>query len=249
MNEDQKDNSGQGGTSPPEAHGAVAQRSEAVRRRQQPGITGIVVSEQAGLPGRLGPNLGKGPFIHPTAVIGDGVLIGEGTVIGPGCVIGFSGFAAEPAADGSCYEMLETPHGVVIGENCWIGPGCVIDGGKDRPTVIGDGTKIDSQCKIAHDVEIGQHCTIAAQCGFAGHVIVHDYNQFMGQCGVRNFVVIGRGNWFAAKSGVMRNVTALPGRKYGGHPARELGAWMRSVIAIGKLPAMMRAAAKRRKSA
>jgi UDP-3-O-[3-hydroxymyristoyl] glucosamine N-acyltransferase len=46
-----------------------------------------------------------------------------------------------------------------------IGAGATIDRGGSGDTVIGEGTKIDNQVHIAHNVVIGRPCIIAGQCG------------------------------------------------------------------------------------
>jgi UDP-3-O-[3-hydroxymyristoyl] glucosamine N-acyltransferase len=45
---------------------------------------------------------------------------------------------------------------VVIGDNVDIGANTCIDRGSYRDTVIGDGSKIDNLCHIAHNVQVGR---------------------------------------------------------------------------------------------
>ena len=40
-----------------------------------------------------------------------------------------------------------------------------------RDTVIGEGTKIDNQVQVGHNVVIGRHCVLVAQAGIAGSVV------------------------------------------------------------------------------
>ena len=54
------------------------------------------------------------------------------------------------------------------------GAGTCIDRGSLRDTVIGEGTKIDNQVQIGHNVTIGRHCLLAAQIGLAGSLTIGD---------------------------------------------------------------------------
>jgi UDP-3-O-[3-hydroxymyristoyl] glucosamine N-acyltransferase len=55
----------------------------------------------------------------------------------------------------------------LIQNNVEVGAGTTIDRGSLRDTVIGEGTKIDNQVQIGHNVTIGRHCLLAAQIGLA----------------------------------------------------------------------------------
>ena len=64
---------------------------------------------------------------------------------------------------------------VIIQDDVEIGAGTSIDRGGLRDTVIGEGTKIDNQVQIGHNVVIGRHCVLVAQVGIAGSVVLEDY--------------------------------------------------------------------------
>ena len=49
-----------------------------------------------------------------------------------------------------------------------VGANTTIDRARFSKTVIGEGTKIDNQVQIAHNVRIGKHCLIVAQVGISG---------------------------------------------------------------------------------
>ena len=61
---------------------------------------------------------------------------------------------------------------VLIQNDVEIGAGTTIDRGSLRDTVIGEGTKIDNQVQIGHNVTIGRHCLLAAQIGLAGSLTI-----------------------------------------------------------------------------
>ena len=87
---------------------------------------------------------------------------------------------------------------VIIQDDVEIGANTTIDRGANRDTVIGEGTKIDNQVQIGHNVEIGRHCIIVAQVGIAGSARIGDFVAIGGQSGVNGHVQIGDGAQIAA---------------------------------------------------
>jgi UDP-3-O-[3-hydroxymyristoyl] glucosamine N-acyltransferase len=122
---------------------------------------------------------------------------------------------------------------VIIQDDVEIGANTTIDRGANRDTVVGEGTKIDNQVQIAHNVEIGRHCIIVAQVGISGSVRIGDFVAIGGQSGVNGHVRIGDGAQIAAVSTVHDDVP--PGARWGGTPARPVKEWFREMIALRKL--------------
>ena len=54
----------------------------------------------------------------------------------------------------------------MIGDDVEVGANSCIDRGTIADTTVGDGTKIDNQVQIGHNVRIGRTCLV---CGQAGH--------------------------------------------------------------------------------
>lgn len=73
--------------------------------------------------------------VHPSAVIGDGVMLGENVSIAPHAVVG---------------------KGVSLGDGVVVGPGTVI--GED--TIIGNNTRLMANVTIYHGISIGSDCII-----------------------------------------------------------------------------------------
>jgi UDP-3-O-[3-hydroxymyristoyl] glucosamine N-acyltransferase len=119
-------------------------------------------------------------FDHDLSNISDVVSIGENVVIQPGCSIGWDGFSYERQDDGSLQKFLHYG-GVEIQDNVEIGSNTCIDRGVFNNTIIGQGTKIDNLCHIAHNVVIGRDCLIVAHSTIGGGVKIGD----------RTFVGIG----------------------------------------------------------
>lgn len=214
----------------------------------------VGVSVEPGAVVGAGARIGRGTRIGANAVIGSGVhigrdctisanvtvqaaLIGNGVILHPGVQVGQDGFG---------FAMGKTGHAkvpqigrVVIQDDVEIGSNCTIDRGANRDTVIGEGTKIDNLCQIAHNVEIGRHCVIVAQTGVSGSAKLGDFVALGGQVGVIGHVTIGDGAQIAATSNVNSDVP--PGARWGGTPAKPVRQWFREVTALrrlgeGKLP-------------
>ena len=179
-----------------------------------------------------GAAIEPGVKIYPGAYIGRGVVLGRGTVvhsgahienatIGADCVINANAVIGK---DGFGYtrqngKNIFIPHvgRVVIGERVSVGANTCIDRGAMTDTRIGDGTKIDNLCQIAHGVVVGCECFLASGVGLAGGVVVGDRVLLGGHVGVANGVKIGNDASVGANSGVFRNIP--DGESYMGYPA------------------------------
>lgn len=195
-----------------------------------------------------GAEIGAGTVIRSNAVIGAGVRIGRDCVIGANCSVQHSILGnrvyLHPGVccgqDGFGYAMgpgghLKVPQvgRVVIQDDVEIGANTTIDRGANRDTVIGEGTKIDNQVQIGHNVVIGRHCVIVSQVGISGSATLEDYVAIGGQSGVGGHVTIGMGAQVAAVSVVSESLEA--GGRYGGTPAKPVKQWFREVAAVRKL--------------
>lgn len=206
------------------------------------------VSVQAGAVIGAGAEIGSGTAILANAVIGEGVRIGRDCVIGansmvqhalignrvylhPGVCIGQDGFGYAMGPGGH----LKVPQvgRVVIQDNVEIGANTTVDRGANRDTVIGEGTKIDNQVQIGHNVVIGRHCVLVSQVGLSGSCTLEDFVAIGGQTGVRGHVRIGMGAQIAAVSVVGEDIPV--GGRYGGTPAKPVKQWFREMAALRKL--------------
>lgn len=158
--------------------------------------------------------LGSGTVVHSGAHI-ENATIGSDCVINANAVIGKDGFGYT-RQDG---HNVFIPHvgRVVIGNRVSVGACSCIDRGAMTDTIIGDGTKIDNLCQIAHGVVVGRECFLASGVGLAGGVVVGDRVLLGGHVGVANKVKIGDDASVGANSGVFRNVPS--GASHMGYPA------------------------------
>ncbi|MBI1337054.1 MAG: UDP-3-O-(3-hydroxymyristoyl)glucosamine N-acyltransferase [Phycisphaera sp.] len=188
--------------------------------------------------------IGSACEFYPGVVIRERSVIGDRVILHANVVVGADGFGYQPMPDktpgGLGFMLQKVPHigNVKIGSDVEIGAGTCIDRGKFSATSIGDGTKIDNLCQIAHNCRVGRCCVIAGQTGLAGSVTVGDGVMMGGQVAVRDHVTIGPGAKLAACSAVMSDVPA--GETWGGYPARDAGVALREHAAMRKLPDLVK---------
>lgn len=175
--------------------------------------------------------LGRGTVVQTGAHI-ENATIGEDCVINANAVIGKDGFGYT-RQDG---HNIFIPHvgRVVIGNRVSVGSNSCIDRGVMTDTTVGDGTKIDNLCQIAHGVVVGSECFLASGTGIAGGTIVGDRVLIGGHVGIGNGVKIGEDAEIGANSGVFRNIPS--GEKQMGYPAvpgmefMRTHAWLRDKV-------------------
>jgi UDP-3-O-[3-hydroxymyristoyl] glucosamine N-acyltransferase len=175
-------------------------------------------------------NLFPNVTIYPRTEIGNRVRIHAGTVIGS------DGYGY--VLDGGVHRKVPQIGNVILGDDVEIGANVTVDRGALGPTVIGKGTKIDNLVQIAHNVEIGEHCLIIAQVGIAGSAKLGNYVVLAGQVGVGGHLKLGNQVTVGAQSGVMMDIP--DGGKWLGAPAQPDREFKRQVIAIQRLPDLLK---------
>jgi UDP-3-O-[3-hydroxymyristoyl] glucosamine N-acyltransferase len=159
-------------------------------------------------------------------------LIGNNVLIHPGCNIGQDGYGFIFFGPDGHQKVPQTGR-VLIQNNVEIGAGTTIDRGSLRDTVIGEGTKIDNQVQIGHNVTIGRHCLLAAQIGLAGSLTIGDNVALGAKVGINNHLKIGDGAQVTAMSGVKDDIP--PNGRWGGFFAKPTKQWFREIIAVERL--------------
>ena len=158
-------------------------------------------------------------------------LIGNRVIIHPGARIGQDGFGFVMGGKG--HAKVPQVGRVIIQDDVEIGANSCIDRGSNRDTVIGEGTKIDNQVQIGHNVIVGRHCVIVGQSGISGSAELGDFVALGGQSAVLNHVKIADGAQIAGQGGVICDVPA--GERWGGSPAKPLRHWARELTILKKL--------------
>ena len=182
-----------------------------------------------------GAQIGADTVLHPGVVVYDGVRIGARCIVHACSVIGADGYGFKPTPDG--WVKIPQLGTVLLEDDVEVGAGCTIDRGRFGPTVIGQGTKLDDQVHVAHNVEIGAHTMAAAQVGIAGSARVGSRVLLGGQAGVGGHALVGDGAQLAAKSGPFRDVE--PGERILGYPGLTRGESLRQQVHLKRLPRLL----------
>jgi len=180
---------------------------------------------------KIGNNctIGHNSIIEKNVVIGNNCNIGnnvilKNTIIGnntnilDGAIVGKKGFGFYPGKN----KNTRYPHvgAVIIGDNVEIGCNNTIDRGSLSNTIIGDGTFLDNQVHIAHNVKIGKNCIITGQVGFAGSSSIGNKVMIGGQAGISGHLTIGDNVKIGGGSGVIKNIPS--NTKVMGYPAKNI---------------------------
>jgi len=208
---------------------------------------GVVVEPLAVIGAHV--EIGSGTIVGAGAVIGPHVkigrdcnvgartviqcaLIGNDVLIHPACSIGQDGYGFIFFGPDGHLKVPQTGR-VLIQNNVEVGAGTTIDRGSLRDTVIGEGTKIDNQVQIGHNVTIGRHCLLAAQIGLAGSLTIGDNVALGAKVGINNHLKIGDGAQVTAMSGVKDDIP--PNGRWGGFFAKPTKQWFREIVAVERL--------------
>ena len=201
-------------------------------------IIGDAVVLHAGVRVYAGAQIGDGSVLHGNVVVRERCQLGRGVILSPNVSIGADGFGYRPAADGKRLERVPHLGIVILQDDVEIGANSCVDRAKFGATVVGEGTKIDNLCQIAHNCRIGRCCVIAGLSVLAGSVTIGDWTQMAGRAAVAEHIRIGKGVRIGAKSGVTRDIP--DGETYLGFPARPSTEVLRQWAAIRKLPGWMK---------
>jgi len=178
-----------------------------------------------------GATLGDHCVLHPNVVLYDGVRLGDNVILHAGTVIGSDGFGYK-FRDG---EHVKFPQvgAVVIESNVEIGANTCIDRASLGETRVGEGTKIDNQVHIAHNVHIGAHSLLCGQVGIGGSTVIKDYVTLAAQCGVADHVTVGSQVVVFAQAGVTKDIADKD--QVMGFPAVNRKEWLHEMAAQRRL--------------
>ena len=175
--------------------------------------------------------------IHPSVVLGPGVLIGDEVTIESGCHIGAYSVIEGPTHIGPDNRFFS--HTIIGGDpqdHKYQGGGRLVIGRgntfrefvsvhrghlSDHGTVVGDNNMFLTGAHIGHDCCIGQNNFLANQVLLAGHVEIANYANISGGVAVHQFCRIGSYVMISGLSGIRQDV--LPYAMVQGDPAQIFG--------------------------
>lgn len=180
----------------------------------------------------IGKNVSIGPYcVIGNAVIGDNckidshvriyddVEIGHDCIVKSGAILGGAGFGYERDEDGNKFRFPQIGQ-LIIGDFVEIGSNTCIDRGALSDTVIGDYTKINNLCHIAHNNKIGKNVSITGCVNISGSNIIDDNVWIAPNSSIRGWVHIGEGAVAGMGSVVVKDIP--PHETWVGNPARKL---------------------------
>ncbi len=148
--------------------------------------------------------VGEDSLLYPHVTLYEKVQIGKRVILHSGCVIGADGFGFTPYQ--SRHIKIPQVGGVIIEDDVELGANVTVDRATLGQTRIGEGTKVDNQVHIGHNVTIGPHSILVAQVGISGSVTIGHHVILAGQVGVVDHVEIGDHVTVGARSVITRNI-------------------------------------------
>ena len=189
----------------------------------------------------IGPKsvIGKECIIYANVVIRENCNLGSRVILQPSCVIGSCGYGYSSCKKTGVHTKIKQLGKVILEDDVEIGSSTTIDRGRFNSTIIRRGTKIDNQCMIGHNCDIGMNNLIVSMSGLSGSVKTGRNVIIAAQCGLVGHIEIADGVTLAARSTPTKSIKK-PGGIYLGMPAQEIKKELSEIIALKKLPEMMK---------
>lgn len=185
--------------------------------------------------------IGASTLLHPAVFVGAHCLIGDHCEIHPHTTIGSDGFSFGMTKEGHTKKIPQI--GIVrIGNHVEIGANCAIDRAALTETVIGDGTKLDNLCHIAHNVQIGQNGLFAAGFMTAGSTKIGNHFMCGGNVVAADHLEITDKVIIAGRSTITNDIKESG--QYGGYPLENFRDHLRTVASLPSLPKLRKQVSK-----
>lgn len=163
--------------------------------------------------------IGDGCIIDTNVRIYDSVVMGGHCNIKSGAVLGGEGFGFERDEEGNRFRFPQIGS-LVIGNYVEVGSNTCIDRGALSETIIGDYTKINNLCHIAHNNKIGENVCVAACVNLSGGNIIEDNVWIAPHASLRGYVHVGEKAFIGTGAVVVKDVPA--NETWVGNPAHKL---------------------------
>ena len=180
--------------------------------------------------------IGDETFIFPQVAVSDYCKVGPRNRLYAGCIIGSDGYGYEFHA--GAHQRVPQVGNVVTESDVDIGANTTVDRARFGSTRIGQGTKVDNQVQIAHNVQIGRNCLLVAQTGISGSTILEDGVILAGQSGVSGHLTIGAGAMIAGASSTARSLK--PKEKIRGPNGDSFNLYGRIAVLQRRLPELFK---------
>ena len=163
--------------------------------------------------------IGDGCVLDSNVRVYDDTVMGKGCVIKAGAVLGGAGFGYERDADGNKFRFPQIGQ-LIMGDYVEVGANTCIDRGALADTVIGDYTKINNLCHIAHNNKIGRNVTITGCVNVSGSNVIDDDVWIAPNSSIRGWVHIGNKATVGMGAVVVKDIPE--GETWVGNPAHKL---------------------------
>lgn len=184
------------------------------------------------LEAKIGSNCHIGPYtLIGKAIIGDNcvidahvriyddVVMGHDCVIKAGAVLGGAGFGYERDEEGNKFRFPQIGQ-LIMGDYVEVGSNTCIDRGALADTMIGDYSKINNLCHIAHNNKIGRNVTITGCVNISGSNVIDDNVWIAPNASIKGWIHIGEGAVVGMAAVVVKDIP--PHETWVGNPAHKL---------------------------
>ena len=175
--------------------------------------------------------IGSDCIFYPNVVVQDRCEIGNRVIIQSGTIVGSDGHGYFQR-EGVNHKIPQV--GIVcIEDDVEIGACTTIDRARFNTTVIKNGSKLDNQVQIAHNVTVGEQALISAQSAVGGSVKTGHHLILGGQTGIRDNIQVGNNVTAVARTVITANTQDK--EILGGMPGRPVSQWRKLQSLINRL--------------
>jgi len=171
-------------------------------------------------------------YVHPTAIIENGVEIGENNYIGPYCYITgnakignnnrFEAYCSIGTPPEHRDHFTTNPFNVIIGNNCNIREFVTINSGTVRNTILHNNITMLRNSHVGHDSIVEDKVNLSCNVLIGGHsYIMEGANMGLGSM-CHQFSVIGAYSMIGMGGIVVKSSEINPGEIYVGTPVKFL---------------------------
>lgn len=163
--------------------------------------------------------IGDSCVIDSNVRIYDSVVMGHHCEIKSGAVLGGAGFGYEKDANGNKFRFPQIGC-LIMGDYVEVGANTCIDRGALSDTIIGDYTKINNLCHIAHNNNIGKNVSITGCVNVSGGNVIDDDVWIAPNSSLRGYIHLGKGCTLGMGAVATKDIPA--GETWVGNPAHKL---------------------------